>query len=53
MIYALGRLIAMSHSGGALGPSLLANIAQVTGGRAFTLENPNEMPAVAHRIGTE
>lgn len=35
------------------GHGLLANVAQITGGRAFTLEDPNEMPAVAHRIGTE
>jgi Ca-activated chloride channel family protein len=54
MIYAIGtfdRYVPTQEE--MLGPGLLANVAQVTGGRAFTLENPNEMPAVAHRIGTE
>jgi Ca-activated chloride channel family protein len=54
MIYAIGtfdRYVPTQEE--ILGPGLLANVAQVTGGRAFTLENPNEMPAVAHRIGTE
>jgi Ca-activated chloride channel homolog len=35
------------------GHGLLTDVAQVTGGRSFPLEDPNEMPAVAHRIGTE
>jgi len=35
------------------GPSLLTELAEPTGGRAFILDNPNEMPAVAHRIGME
>jgi len=54
MIYAIGtfdRYLPTQEE--VLGPGLLANVAQVTGGRSFTLENPNEMPAVAHRIGTE
>jgi len=54
MIYAIGtfdRYVSTQEE--MLGPGLLANVAQVTGGRAFTLEDPNEMPAVAHRIGTE
>jgi Ca-activated chloride channel family protein len=54
MIYAIGtfdRYVPTQEE--MLGPTLLSNVAQVTGGRAFTLENPNEMPAVAHRIGTE
>jgi Ca-activated chloride channel family protein len=54
MIYAIGtfdRYVPTQEE--MLGPGLLANVTQVTGGRAFTLENPNEMPAVAHRIGTE
>jgi Ca-activated chloride channel homolog len=54
MIYAIGtfdRFVPTQEE--ILGPTLLSNVAQVTGGRAFTLENPNEMPAVAHRIGTE
>jgi len=37
----------------ALGPFLLADIAEATGGQAFTLDNPNDMPAVAGRIGLE
>jgi Ca-activated chloride channel homolog len=37
----------------ALGPGLLSEIAEPTGGRAFTIQSPNEMPEVAHRIGTE
>ncbi len=35
------------------GPQLLSEITEPTGGRAFTLGNIAEMPAVAHRIGTE
>jgi Ca-activated chloride channel homolog len=35
------------------GPSLLSEIAQPTGGRAFTIDNPNIMPSVARRIGME
>ena len=35
------------------GPSLLSEIAQSTGGRAFTIDNPNIMPSVARRIGME
>jgi Ca-activated chloride channel family protein len=54
MIYAIGTFDRYGPTQEELlGPGLLANVAQVTGGRAFTLEDPNEMPAVAHRIGTE
>jgi Ca-activated chloride channel family protein len=35
------------------GPGLLAEITEPTGGRAFTLESPNEMPEVARHIGME
>ena len=35
------------------GPDLLSEIAEPTGGRALVLQNLAEMPAVAHRIGTE
>jgi len=35
------------------GPSLLSEIAEPTGGRAFTLDNPNIMPSVARHIGVE
>jgi Ca-activated chloride channel family protein len=36
-----------------LGPQLLSEISGVTGGRAFTLDNPNDLPAVAGEIGME
>jgi len=54
MIYAIGtfdRNVPTQEE--LLGPSMLADVAAVTGGRAFVLDNPNDMPAVAHRIGTE
>ncbi|MGB8064713.1 MAG: VWA domain-containing protein [Candidatus Sulfotelmatobacter sp.] len=35
------------------GPELLSEITEPTGGRAFTLESPNEMPEVARHIGME
>ena len=35
----------------ALGPALLDEIATSTGGRAFTVDNPNELSKVARRIG--
>jgi Ca-activated chloride channel homolog len=35
------------------GPSLLSEIAEPTGGRAFTIDNPNAMPNVAQHIGME
>src|SRR5262249_45140654 len=37
----------------ALGPQLLSNIAEETGGRAFTIENPNDLPDVAGKIGMQ
>ncbi|HLK34729.1 MAG TPA: VWA domain-containing protein [Terriglobales bacterium] len=36
-----------------LGPALLAEITDVTGGRTFTIDNPNELPDVATKIGIE
>ncbi len=36
-----------------LGPYLLSEITSVTGGRAFTVSNPNDLPLVAKLIGTE
>jgi Ca-activated chloride channel family protein len=36
-----------------LGPALLGEIAQLTGGRAFTVENPNDLGDVATKIGVE
>jgi Ca-activated chloride channel family protein len=35
------------------GPGLLAEITDVTGGRTFTIDNPNELPDVATKIGIE
>ncbi len=36
-----------------LGPSLLAEVTELTGGRAFTIDNPNDLADVATKIGTE
>jgi Ca-activated chloride channel family protein len=35
------------------GPSLLSEITELTGGRAFTAENPNDLPDIATKIGAE
>ena len=36
-----------------LGPVLLSEIAGVTGGRSFTVDNPNDLPDIAGKIGVE
>jgi Ca-activated chloride channel family protein len=36
-----------------LGPWLLSDITQITGGRTFTIDNPNDLPAVARAIGVQ
>jgi len=36
-----------------LGPWLLTDITEITGGRAFTVDNPNVLPAVARAIGLQ
>jgi Ca-activated chloride channel family protein len=36
-----------------LGPALLGEISELTGGRAFTVENPNDLGDVATKIGIE
>jgi Ca-activated chloride channel homolog len=36
-----------------LGPAMLSEITEVTGGRTFVLNNVNELPDVAAKIGTE
>jgi Ca-activated chloride channel family protein len=36
-----------------LGPTLLTDITEVTGGRAFTIDNPNDLADVATKIGIE
>jgi Ca-activated chloride channel family protein len=35
------------------GPELLNRLTNVTGGRAFTIDNPNDLPQLAHAIGLE
>jgi Ca-activated chloride channel family protein len=35
------------------GPSLLTEVTEQTGGRAFTVENANELPDIATKIGSE
>src|SRR5215469_7963845 len=36
-----------------LGPQLLSDISELTGGRAFTIDNPNDLADVATKIGVE
>jgi Ca-activated chloride channel homolog len=36
-----------------LGPALLSEISELTGGRAFTIDNPNDLADVATKIGIE
>ncbi len=36
-----------------LGPALLSDITELTGGRAFTIDNPNDLADVATKIGIE
>jgi len=36
-----------------LGPQLLTEITELTGGRAFTIDNPNDLADVATKIGVE
>ena len=36
-----------------LGPQLLGEISELTGGRAFTVENPNDLADVSTKIGVE
>lgn len=54
MIYSIGtfdRYVPTLEE--ARGPSLLSDLADPTGGRAFTLANASEMPSVARHIGLE
>jgi Ca-activated chloride channel homolog len=54
MIYSIGtfdRYVPTQEE--LLGPALLSELTEPTGGRAFVLQNPMQMPEVAHRIGTE
>ena len=54
MVYAIGIYdrYFQSHEE-QLGPQLLGDIAELTGGRAFTVENPNDLADVATKIGIE
>ena len=54
MVYAIGiydRYFASSEE--RLGPALLSDITELTGGRAFTIDNPNDLADVATKIGIE
>lgn len=54
MIYAIGvydRYFRTEEE--SLGPALLTAVSELTGGRSFTLDNPNDLPDIAGKIGTE
>jgi Ca-activated chloride channel family protein len=54
MVYAIGiydRYFATNEE--RLGPALLSDITELTGGRAFTIDNPNDLADVATKIGIE
>jgi len=54
MIYAIGiydRYFPTEEE--RLGPALLGEITELTGGRAFTVDNPNDLGDVATKIGVE
>lgn len=54
MIYAIGiydHYFASDEE--RLGPALLGDITELTGGRAFTIDNPNDLGDVATKIGIE
>ena len=54
MIYAIGiydRYASATEE--RLGPQLLSDITELTGGRAFTIDNPNDLGDVATKIGVE
>jgi Ca-activated chloride channel family protein len=54
MVYAIGiydRSFATEEE--RLGPALLGEIAELSGGRAFTVDNPNDLADVATKIGVE
>jgi Ca-activated chloride channel homolog len=36
-----------------LGPALLSDVTEITGGRAFTIDNPNDLADVSTKIGIE
>src|SRR5437879_5437428 len=54
MVYAIGiydRYFASAEE--RLGPGLLSDVTELTGGRAFTIDNPNDLADVATKIGIE
>jgi len=54
LVYAIGIYDHfMASPEEALGPSLLSEISELTGGRAFTIDNPNDLADVATKIGIE
>jgi Ca-activated chloride channel family protein len=54
MIYAIGIYDRYFQSQEErLGPALLTDVAELTGGRAFTVDNPNDLADVATKIGIE
>jgi Ca-activated chloride channel family protein len=54
MVYAIGIYDRYFQSDEErLGPALLGEVTQLTGGRAFTVENPNDLADVATKIGIE
>ncbi len=54
MIYAIGIYDRYSSTvEERLGPQLLSDITELTGGRAFTIDNPNDLGDVATKIGVE
>src|SRR3984893_1269366 len=54
LIYAIGLYDRyMSTPEEQLGPALLGDLTELTGGRAFTIDNPNDLADVATKIGIE
>ena len=51
-IYAIG-IFSRNTPEEMTGPTTLAEITDVTGGRTFSIDNPNELPDVATKIGIE
>jgi len=54
MVYAVGvyeRWVSTQEE--LLGPELLQTVAELSGGRSFSLTNPNDMPAVTRSIGRQ
>jgi Ca-activated chloride channel family protein len=54
LIYAIGIYDHyMATPEESLGPALLGDVAELTGGRSFTIDNPNDLADVATKIGIE